>query len=172
MNIDLLQLAMALADATSDTSGGFWDTITKLLNSQSSIIIIATACATILSRLAIKIFNMGRMYKTTVLSREEFVEYKKEAVTLRKQDKADTQNTLMTVLTEMISMKLEPLKEANKNAAQITIYKAQLEAKTKQIDSNTDRIAVLERENAKLNERIERLESGGVPSEGRRKADL
>lgn len=123
-------------------STSVWSTIQDLLNSASAITVIATACATVLIRVGLKIFRFGADYKNNYMSVKDGDKFKDEIRAEIRTSKTDMQDSILKICMREISNETKPLKDITSLADNLKTSSAVVNA---QIDTMKNKYNEIEK---------------------------
>ena len=112
------------------------DAFLGLLNSYSIIIPIATVMIIAFTKAIIKIFNMGIMFKSNTVTRDELKEFEDSIRQDMRGYAVQIQKLVTTSSLTVINDRLKEVDEVKKSATEMKIMKTELQAEMKNAESD------------------------------------
>lgn len=134
------------------------DAFLGLLNSYSIIIPIATVMIIAFTKAIIKIFNMGIMFKSNTVTRDELKEFEDSIRQDMRGYAVQIQKLVTTSSLTVINDRLKEVDEVKKSATEMKIMKTELQAEMKNAIEKCNDAAALQGEVRNLSTRVQRLE--------------
>ena len=134
------------------------DAFLGLLNSYSIIIPIATVMIIAFTKAIIKIFNMGIMFKSNTVTRDELKEFEDSIRQDMRGYAVQIQKLVTTSSLTVINDRLKEVDEVKKSAIEMKIMKTELQAEMKNAIEKCNDAAALQGEVRNLSTRVQRLE--------------
>ena len=144
------------------------DTIAGFFKNTSVIIIIATACVTIIGRSAIKIFRFGVNYKSNFATVEQQEKFENSMRQEMRANKTETQDAVLKICLREINRETRPLKDIQEMAEKLKTDREILDIKVTSIDQKYNEIRKLSENINQLEQKVNRLQYGEGTNEFRR----
>lgn len=149
----------------------FSDLIGTILENQAFLIAVITMAATILLRAGIKIYNMGRLSKADLITRDEFVKFEARMRNDMKLYRDEIFNSIWELCKTYMSSELKDVSSIKSTAEEMKILAATYEAKMENAMNTLNDIRPVINDVHRLERKLNRLEFGETVSKNDRRTD-
>ena len=145
-----------------------WDWVMGILSSAVGTTLSITAGLTVLWRAVLKVYNMGKTDKKSLVSKDEFKEFEDSMRKDMRGYATQIQKSCTESVMNVVEREMKPMDDIKETADNMKIVKAQVDSSLKNIEEKYDEIKQIGDTVRVLNVKVNRLEYGKETASERR----